>query len=134
VFLSPDRELLRRGFSAGMNADTSYHFARGLTAQASLAAALPAPTLQGQGAASFYYTLGVKKAVLGDQAELALNLANPFTSSFPNRSTIATALLDERTEYRTYQQSFRLSFNYHFGQEDPERTRKRAANDDLKTR
>lgn len=134
VFLSPDRELLRRGFTAGMNADTSYHFARKLTAQASLAAALPAPTLQGQGSASLYYTLGVKKTVLGDQADVVLNLANPFTDSFPNRSTTTTAFLDERTEYRTYQRSFRLSFNYRFGQEGGERARKKASNDDLKSR
>lgn len=134
VFLSPDRELLRRGFSAGMNVDTSYHFTRKLTAQASLAAALPAPTLQGQGSASLYYTLGVKKTVLGDQADLVLNLANPFTDSFPNRSSLATAFLDERTEYRTYQRSFRLSFNYRFGQEGEARIRRKANNDDLKSR
>ncbi|NML66654.1 TonB-dependent receptor [Hymenobacter sp. RP-2-7] len=134
VFLSPDRELLRRGFSAGMNVDTSYHFTRKLTAQASLAAALPAPTLQGQGSASLYYTLGVKKTVFGDQADLVLNLANPFTDSFPNRSSLATAFLDERTEYRTYQRSLRLSFNYRFGQEDPARPHKKASNDDLKSR
>ncbi|MGI4834828.1 MAG: TonB-dependent receptor domain-containing protein [Janthinobacterium lividum] len=134
VFLSPDRELLRRGFSAGMNVDTSYHFTRQLTAQASLAATLPAPTLQGQGPASLYYALGVKKTVLGDQADLTLNLANPFTDSFPNRSNTTTAFLDERTEYRTYQRSFRLSFNYRFGQEGEGRAHRKAGNDDLKGR
>ena len=45
VFLSPDRDLLRRGFSAGMYADTSYHFARHFTAQASVSGALPTPIL-----------------------------------------------------------------------------------------
>ncbi|RYY07021.1 MAG: TonB-dependent receptor, partial [Cytophagaceae bacterium] len=75
VFLSPDRELLRRGFSAGMNVDTSYHFRRKLTAQASLSGALPTPSLQGQGGASLYYSVGVKKALLGEKAEVTLNVA-----------------------------------------------------------
>jgi hypothetical protein len=112
--------------------DTSYHFARKLTAQASLSGSLPAPTLQGQSSANLYYAVGVKKAVLGDQADVTLNLTNPFNDSFPNRSSTTTAFVDERTEYRTYPRAFRLSFNYRFGQEGPERERKKANNDDLK--
>ena len=134
VFLSPDRELLRRGFSAGMNVDTSYHFARKLTAQASLAGALPTPILQGQGGASLYYAMGVKKTLLGEKADVTLNVANPFNNSFPNRSSITTAFIDERTEYRSYQRAFRLSLNYRFGQEPPEREHRKANNDDLKSR
>ena len=132
VFLSPDRELLRRGFSAGMNVDTSYHFARHFTAQASLSGSLPTPILQGQGGATLYYSMGVKKTVLGDKADVTLNVMNPFTDSFPTRSTITTAFLDERTEYRSYQRAFRLSLNYRFGQDAPEREHRKANNDDLK--
>lgn len=134
VFLSPDRELLRRGLSAGMNVDTSYHFARHLTAQASLAGSLPTPVLQGQGGASLYYSMGVKKTLLREKADVTLNVANPFNDSFPNRSTIATAFIDERTEYRSYQRAFRLSLNYRFGQDGPEREHRKANNDDLKSK
>ena len=132
VFLSPDRELLRRGFSAGMNVDTSYHFRRTLTAQASLAGSLPIPILQGQGGSSLYYSVSVKKTLLGEKADVTLNVANPFNDSFPNRSSITTAFIDERTEYRSYQRAFRLSLNYRFGQDVPEREHRKANNDDLK--
>ena len=134
VFLSPDRELLRRGFSAGMNVDTSYHFAPKLTAQASCAGSLPTPSLQGQGGATLSYAVGVKKVLFGDKAEVTLNVANPFTNSFPTRSSITTAFVEERTEYRNYQRALRLSLNYRFGQEAPERERRKANNDDLKSR
>jgi len=134
VFLSPDRELLRRGFSAGMNVDTSYHFRRQLTAQASLSGSLPAPSLQGQGGANLYYSVGVKKVLLGEKAEVTLNVLNPLNDSFPNRSSITTAFIDEQTEYRSYQRAFRLSLNYRFGQETQEREHRRATNDDLKSK
>lgn len=134
VFLSPDRELLRRGFSAGMNVDTSYHFAHKLTAQASLAGALATPTLQGRGGASLYYALGMKKTLLGEKADVTVNVINPFTDSFPNRSSITTAFIDERTEYRSYQRALRVSLNYRFGQDAPERERQKANNDDLKSK
>ncbi|QKG59262.1 TonB-dependent receptor (plasmid) [Hymenobacter sp. BRD128] len=134
VFLSPDRELLRRGFSAGMNVDTSYHFRRTLTAQASLSGALPTPILQGQGGASLSYSMGVKKTLLGEKAEVTLNVLNPFTDSFPTRNSITTAFIDERTEYRSYQRGFRLSLNYRFGQDAPEREHRKANNDDLKSK
>jgi hypothetical protein len=131
---SPEMARIRRGFTAGMSVDSSYRFPRKLTAQASVSGALPAPTFQGRGAANLYYTVGVKKGVLGNQADVTLNLANPFTGSFPNQSSIATAFVDEQTEYRTYPRAFRLSFNYRFGQDAPERERKKANDDDLKSR
>ena len=132
VRLSPELELVRRGFTAGLSVDTTYRFARQLTVQASAAAALPAPTLQGRGAANLYYAVSARKTLLADRADLTLHLANPFTNSLPYRSSVATAFADERTEYRAYQRAFRLSFNYRLGQEGPERTRKKVDNDDLK--
>jgi len=134
VLLSPEMDLARRGFTAGLSVDSSYHFAHKLTAQASVSGALPAPLLQGQGSASLYYELGVKKELLGEKVDVALNLLNPFTSSFPNRSTLTTAFADERTEYRTYQQAFRFSLNYRFGQDAPAREHRRAEADDLKSK
>ena len=134
VFLSPDREMLHSGLTAGMNADTSCHFAHRLTAQASIAGSLPAPTLQGQSGASLYYALSVKKGFLGEKADVTVNVANPFTDSFPSRSLLTTAFAAEQTEYRTYQRAVRVSLNYRFGQDTAEHARKQANNDDLKGR
>ena len=129
---TPELDRVRRGFITGIRVDSSYKFPRRITAQASVSGALPPPTLQGQGAATLYYAVGVKKALLGEQADVTLNLTNPFTNSFPNRSSTTTAFVDEQTTYRTYPRAVRVSFNYRFGQEAPERQRKKANNDDLK--
>ncbi len=129
---TPELDRVRRGFMAGMSVDSSYKFPRRITAQASVSGATPAATLQGRGGATLDYAVGVKKAVLGEQADVTVNLTNPFTNSFPSRSSTATAFVDEQTAYRTYPRAFRVSFNYRFGQEAPERQRKKANNDDLK--
>lgn len=128
----PEWDRIRRGFTAGLSVDSSFNFPRKITALASFSGALPASTLQGRSAANLYYAVGVKKILLHDQAEVALNAANPFTNSIPYRSATATAFFDEQTEYRAYQQAFRVSVNYRFGQEQPERARKQVINDDRK--
>jgi outer membrane receptor protein involved in Fe transport len=129
---SPALGVVRHGLTASMSVDTSYQFRRKLTAQASVVAALPTPTLQGRGAANLYYSVGVKKVLLHEQAEVALNLTDPFTGSVPYRSSTTTAFFDERTEYRAFQRAFRLSVSYRLGQEPPERSRKQVTNDDRK--
>ncbi len=78
--------------------------------------------------------MGVKKTLLGEKADVTLNVTNPFNDSFPNRNSITTAFIDERTEYRSYQRAFRLSLNYRFGQDAPEREHRKANNDDLKSK
>ncbi|MGI4886424.1 MAG: TonB-dependent receptor domain-containing protein [Janthinobacterium lividum] len=132
VLRSPALGIARQGVSAGVSVDTSYSLPNKVSVQAAFAGALPAPTLQGQGAASLYYSAGVKKTLLHDQADVTLNVANPFTGSFPNRTSLATAFLDERTTYRTYPRAVRLSVSYRLGQEGPERARKQVKNDDRK--
>lgn len=87
-------------------------------------------TIQGQGAANLYYAVGVKKSLLRHQADVALNLTDPFTGSVPYRSTTTTAFFAEQTEYRAYQRAFRVSVNYCFGQEQLARARKQVAPDD----
>lgn len=134
VFLGSNQELLRRGLSAGLQLDTSYHFEHMLTAQASLSGSLPSPILQGRGSANLYYSVGVKKTLFGEKADVTLNVANPFNNSFPNRSIINTTFIEEHTEYRSYQRAFRVSFNYRFGQDGPEREHRKANNDDLKSK
>lgn len=93
---------------------------------------LPTPTLQGRSPANLYYAVGVKKLLLHDQAEVALNLVDPFTDSVPYRSETVAAGFVEQTEYRAYQRAFRLSLNYHFGQDQPARACKQVVNDDQK--
>jgi hypothetical protein len=101
--------------------------------QALFYGALPTPELQGRGAAGLYYTIGVKKTVLLDQADLTLNATDPFNAYIPYRSTTTTGLVAERNEFRGYQRSLRLGFTYRFGQQQQGRKRKQVTNDDQKS-
>ncbi len=130
---SPALNAERRGFTAGLNFNTSYKFPKKLTAQAFLYSSLPTPEIQGRGSANLYYSFGVKKTVLHDKADLTLNVTDLFNSYWPYRNTTTTTAFDERSEYRAYQRAFRLGFAYRFGQEQQGRQRKQVNNDDRKS-
>jgi outer membrane receptor protein involved in Fe transport len=130
---SPALNIERQGITASLSLNTSYKFSKKLTVQALFYGALPTPELQGQGAAGLYYTIGVKKTVLHDQADLTLNATDPFNAYIPYRSTTTTGLVAERNEFRGYQRSLRLGVTYRFGQQQQGRERKQVTNDDQKS-
>ncbi|WP_345236519.1 outer membrane beta-barrel family protein [Hymenobacter saemangeumensis] len=129
---SPMLNTERRGFTAGLNFNTSYKLSKSFTVNAFLYSSLPSPDLQGRGSANLYYGFGAKKKLFKDKADLTLNIANPFNDYWPYRNTISTPLFEERQEYRAYQRAFRLSFSYSFGQEQQGKRRKSISNDDVK--
>jgi outer membrane receptor protein involved in Fe transport len=129
---SPTLGIDRRGFTAGLNLNTSYKLPKKFTLQGFLYSSLPSPQLQGRGAANLYYQLGVKKTFLSDKADLVLNLAAPFNDYWRYRSTIDTPAFSETDTYYAYQRGFRLSFSYRFGQEQQGKQRKSISNDDVK--
>jgi len=122
----------RKGFTAGINANTSYKLNKGFTLQGFAFASLPSPEIQGTGPANLYYQLGVKKTLLQEKADLVLNFGSPFNAYWPYRSTTTTQYFTERTESRSYQRSFRFSFSYRFGQAGQTKQRKSINNDDTK--
>ena len=129
---SPTLGITRRGFTAGTNFNTSYKLPKGFTLQSFLYASLPSPDLQGRGSANLYYSLGAKKTLLKDKADLTLNVTNPFNNYWPYRNTLDTPFFEERQEFRQFQRAFRLSFSYRFGQEQQGKQRKSISNDDKK--
>ena len=129
---SPALGIERRGFAAGINVNTSYKLNKGFTVQGFAFASTPMPDIQGTGPANLYYQLGAKKTLLGEKADLTLNFGSPFNRYWPYRNTTTTALFTERSEYRAYQRSFRLSFSYRFGQAGQTKQRKAIQNDDTK--
>ncbi|MBD2769887.1 TonB-dependent receptor [Hymenobacter sp. BT664] len=129
---NPTLGIERRGFTAGLNFNTSYKLPKKFTVQAFLYSSLPSPELQGWGAANLYYQMGAKKTLLNDKADLVLNFGSPFNNYWPYRSTTATPDFSETSEYRAFQRSFRLSFTYRFGQEQQGKQRKSISNDDKK--
>ncbi|MGI4759624.1 MAG: TonB-dependent receptor domain-containing protein [Janthinobacterium lividum] len=129
---SPALGIERRGFAAGINVNTSYKLNKGFTVQGFAFASTPMPDIQGTGPANLYYQLGAKKTLLGDKADLTLNFSNPFNAYWPYRNTTTTPLFTERSEFRSYQRSFRLGFSYRFGQAGQTKQRKAIQNDDTK--
>ena len=131
---SPSLNAERRGFTAGINLNTSYKLNKGFTVQGFAFASAPSPEIQGRGPANLYYQMGAKKTFLKEKADLVLNFGSPFNAYWPYRSTTTTASFDERSEYRAFQRSFRLSFTYRFGQaQGQSKQRKSINNDDTKS-
>ena len=129
---SPALNIERRGFTAGLNFNTSYKLPRNFTLQGFLYSSLPTPDLQGQGAANLYYQMGAKKSFFKDKADLVLNFGSPFNNSWVYRSTTNTPSFSETNESRSFQRAFRFSFSYRFGQAQQGKQRKAISNDDVK--
>ncbi|MBF9143781.1 TonB-dependent receptor domain-containing protein [Hymenobacter properus] len=129
---SPTLGIERRGFTAGLNLNTSYKLPKKFTLQGFLYSSLPSPELQGKGSANLYYQMGVKKTFLKDKADAVLNFGSPFNNSWTYRSTTDTPYFSETSENRAYQRSFRFSLAYRFGTEQQSKQRKSVSNDDVK--
>lgn len=129
---SPALNTDRRGFTAGLNFNTSYKLSKSFTLQGFVYSSLPMPDIQGRGPANLYYQMGAKKTFLKEKADLVLNFGSPFNSYWPYRNIVSTQNFEERSEYRAYQRSFRLSFSYRFGQAQQGKQRKQISNDDTK--
>ncbi|GAA3978811.1 TonB-dependent receptor domain-containing protein [Hymenobacter antarcticus] len=129
---SPALGIERRGFTAGLNFNTSYKLPKNYTLQGFLYSSLPSPDLQGRGAANFYYQMGAKKTFLKDKADVVLNIATPFNNTWRYRNTLNTLNFSETSDNISFQRCFRLSFSYRFGQEQQGKRRKSVSNDDVK--
>ncbi|MFD2718029.1 TonB-dependent receptor domain-containing protein [Hymenobacter monticola] len=129
---SPALGIERRGFTAGLNLNTSYKLPKKFTLQGFLYSSLPSPELQGRGAANLYYQMGVKKTFLKDKADFVLNLASPFNNYWRYRSTTDTPDFSEVSNNYGYMRGFRASLSYRFGTEQQGKQRKSISNDDVK--
>ncbi|HEX8326306.1 MAG TPA: TonB-dependent receptor [Hymenobacter sp.] len=129
---SPALGIERRGFTAGLNFNSSYKLPKKFTLSTFLYSSLPSPDLQGRGPANLYYQMGVKKTFLKNKADLVLNFGSPFNNYWTYRNITNTPDFRETSESRAFQRSFRLSFAYRFGQEQQGKQRKSISNDDVK--
>ncbi|MDO7877112.1 TonB-dependent receptor [Hymenobacter sp. ASUV-10] len=129
---SPALGIRREGFTGGLNLNSSYRLPKDFTLSAFAFGSLPMPDLQGRGPANLFYGFAVKKQLLKKKADLTLNVANPFNSYWAYQNRLDTPFFSENNEFRAYQRSFRVSFNYRFGQEQQGKQRKQIRNDDVK--
>ncbi|MGI4834693.1 MAG: TonB-dependent receptor domain-containing protein [Janthinobacterium lividum] len=132
VLRSPALQAEQRGFTAGLNLNTSYKLSKTLTLQAFAFGSTPRPSIQGTSPANLYYQLGAKKTFMQDKLDLTLNFGSPFNQRWAYRSTTSTPYFDQRSTSYSYQRSFRFTLGYRFGQEQAGRQRKSIQNDDTK--
>lgn len=130
---SPALGIKRRdGFMGSMNFNTSYKLPKGFSVQGFANYSLPSPELQGKGSAWLWYSLGAKKKLFKEKADLTLNVSNPFNNYWAYHYTLQTLTISERNEGRNYQRAIRVGFTYRFGQQQQGRQRKSISNDDKK--
>jgi outer membrane receptor protein involved in Fe transport len=129
---SPALQAERKGFTAGINLNTSYKFSKTFSVQSFVFGSLPSPEIQGRGPANLYYQFGAKKSFLKERLDLTVNLMNPFNDYWAYRGTLNTPYFSEQGEYRSFQRAFRMYVAYRFGQEKGGRQRKSIRNDDVK--
>lgn len=130
---SPALGAARQGLTAALTLNTAYKLPRGYALQSFFYGALPTPTIQGRSWASPYYTVGIRKALWQQRAELTFNLSCPATTHWASREQTTTPLFEQTgIYYQTGQRALRVSFLYRLGQQPASRARKNIENDDMK--
>ncbi|WP_022822046.1 TonB-dependent receptor domain-containing protein [Hymenobacter norwichensis] len=90
--------------------------------------------LQSRYSGGYYYTVGAKRTLLKEKADLTFNASNFLAPGREFRASTETAQFRSDTNFYSYQRNFRLSFNYRFGKLDngPQRQRRSIQNNDGK--
>ncbi|UOG74378.1 TonB-dependent receptor [Hymenobacter tibetensis] len=122
------------GVMYNVNINTSYKFEKGLSIQGYGGLNSPRIQLQGKQAAWTFYSVGVRKNLLKDKADLTLSADN-FLSATRNLNTILdTEQFRQESNNYIYQRGVRLAFGYRFGKisAQPQKRRRSIQNDDTK--
>jgi ferric enterobactin receptor len=90
--------------------------------------------LQSRYSGGYYYSVGVKRTLLKEKADLTFNASNFLAPGREFRSSTETAQFRSSNTFYSYQRSVRFSFNYRFGKIDnsSQRQRRSIQNDDGK--
>ncbi len=118
-----------------LNVNSGYEFGKGFTAQVYAGYNAPSVTLQGRNFAWHYTSFSVKKEFLEKKASVTLGINNPLSESINYGSRVSTPAFTQTNNFLNFQRSFRIGFDYKFGQLDASKTtRKKKAirNDDAK--
>ncbi|WP_019946248.1 TonB-dependent receptor domain-containing protein [Hymenobacter aerophilus] len=123
------------GVQYNLNLNSSYKFNKDLSLQFYGGLNSPRVQLQGKQAAWTYYSLGLRKSLLKDKADLTLNADNFFSSTRNLRSTLETDQFRQESNNYLYLRGVRLAFNYRFGKvtNQPPKRRRGIQNDDTKS-
>ncbi|MCB2406976.1 TonB-dependent receptor domain-containing protein [Hymenobacter lucidus] len=131
---SPSLELSNSGLMYSLNLNSGYKFEKGLSLQFFGGLNSPRIQLQGQQAAWTFYSVGLRKNLLKDKADLTLNADNFLQATRNLSSTLDTDQFRQETNNYIYMRGVRLAFNYRFGKvsTQPPKRRRGIQNDDTK--
>lgn len=117
-----------------MNLNSSLKLGKLYTVQAYGGGGTGGVMLQSRYSGYYYYSMGVKRVLLKEKADLTLNASNFFQPGRRFRSSTVTDQFESNSIGYQYQRSFNLSFNYRFGKLDNGGMRQRRSirNDDSK--
>ncbi|WP_299989421.1 TonB-dependent receptor [uncultured Pontibacter sp.] len=130
------------GWMYNINANSSYTFGKGISAQFNGGFNSRRIQLLGEFAAFSYHTIAIKKDLFDKRGGISLGLDNPFRESMRMRNDVRVE--ESPTNPRAYTQQIRInnfnrgvrvSFNYNFGkmeQQRPPKRKKSIRNDDAK--
>jgi ferric enterobactin receptor len=132
--LSPALGLSNSGVMYSLNLNSGYKFDKGLSLQFFGGLNSPRIQLQGSQAAWTFYSVGLRKNLLKDKADLTLNADNFLSATRNLSTTLDTDQFRQESNNYIYMRGVRLAFNYRFGKvsAQPPKRRKGIQNDDAK--
>ena len=122
------------GVMYNLTVNSGYKFEKGLSLQFFGGLNSPRVQLQGRQAAWTFYSVGLRKNLLKDKADLTLNADNFLSATRNLSTTLNTDQFRQESNNYIYLRGVRLAFNYRFGkvtQQAPKR-RRSIQNDDVK--
>jgi len=130
------------GWMYNINANTSYTFPKGFTAQFNGGFNSERIQLLGRFAAFSYHQIAIKKELFDKKGGISLGLDNPFRESMKMKNDVnaprteANArAYEQHVRINNYNRGVRVSFDYRFGkmeQQKPPKRKKTIRNDDAK--
>ncbi|SNR46011.1 TonB-dependent receptor domain-containing protein [Hymenobacter mucosus] len=131
---SPSLDLSNDGVMYNLNLNSGYKFEKGLSVQFFGGLNSPRIQLQGKQAAWTFYSIGLRKNLLKDKADLTLNADNFLSATRNLRTTLDTDQFRQINNNYIYLRGVRLAFNYRFGKAStqPQKRRRGIQNDDTK--
>ncbi|WP_299707520.1 TonB-dependent receptor [uncultured Pontibacter sp.] len=142
VDLNGGSGLKNSGWMYNINANSSYSFGKGISAQFYGGFNSQRIQLLGRFAAFSYHGLSVKKELFDKRGGITLGLDNPFRENMRMKNDVSAPITEtnpvayeQRVRMNNFNRGVRLSFNYNFGkmeQQRPPKRKRSIRNDDAK--
>ncbi len=131
---SPALNLTQTGLMYSLNVNSGYKLGRGLSLQFFGSFNSPRVQLQGTQASWAFYSLGLRKNLFQDKADLTLNADNFLTATRNLRTELITDQFNQVSNSYVYLRGVRVAFGYRFGKvaAQPAKRSRRIQNDDAK--